>query len=98
MDVSIKSFDVEMDVKNKGIELEIREPGNGPRLGDLIITKSHLIWCKGKTGRNNGDKIKWSEFVEMVSRRQKPAKKTAPKKTDSEKTSVKTAATEPDTE
>jgi len=26
MDVSIKSFDVEMDVKNKGIELEISEP------------------------------------------------------------------------
>ena len=96
MDVSIKSFDVKMDVKNKGIELEIREPGNGQRLGDLIITKSHLIWCKGKTGRQNGNKMTWAEFVEMVSDAQKPAKKTAPKKAASKETSIKTA-TEPDT-
>ena len=107
MDVSIKSFDVKMDVKNNGVELEIREPNDGNRLGDLIITKSHLIWCEGRTRRENGNKIKWTEFVEMVNAAQKPAKKAAAKKTASKKTAskkaakktaVKTVATEPDTE
>jgi len=92
MDVSIKSFDVEMAVKNKGIELEISEPNDGKRLGDLIITKSHLIWCEGKTRRENGQKIKWTEFVSIVSSVQKPAKakKAASKK--AKKVSAKTAS------
>ena len=97
MDVSIKSFDVEMDVLNKGVEFGIREPNGGDRLGDLFITKAHLIWCKGKTQRAQGIKIKWTDFVEMVNDAQKPAKKSAAKKT-AKKTAVKTAATEPDTE
>lgn len=80
MDVSIKSFDVEMDVKNKGIELEICEPNDGKRLGDLVITKSHLIWCEGKKRRENGKKFKWTEFVEIVGAAQKPPKKTDTKK------------------
>jgi hypothetical protein len=97
MDVSIKSFDVEMDVLNKGVEFGIREPNGGDRLGDLFITKAHLIWCKGKTQRAQGIRIKWTDFVEMVNDAQKPAKKSAAKKT-AKKTAVKTAATEPDTE
>jgi len=92
MDVSIKSFDVKMDVKNKGIELEISEPNDGNRLGDLIITKAHLIWCKGKTHRAHGKKIKWTEFVEMVNdTAQKPVKKAVSKKTASKKASAKAA-------
>jgi len=95
MDVSIKSFDVEMAVKNKGIELEISEPNDGKRLGDLVITKSHLIWCEGKTRRENGQKIKWTEFVAIVNSIQKPAKakKAASKKAPSgaKKVSAKTA-------
>ena len=97
MDISIKSFDVEMDVLNKGVEFGIRKPNGGDRLGDLFITKAHLIWCKGKTQRAQGIKIKWTDFVEMVNDAQKPAKKSAAKKT-AKKTAVKTAATEPDTE
>jgi hypothetical protein len=97
MDVSIKSFDVNMNVKTKGIELEIRKPNDGERLGDLIITKAHLIWCEGRTQRAHGKKIKWDDFVEIVNGAQKPAKKSAAKKA-AKKTAVKTAATEPDTE
>ena len=107
MDVSIKSFDVNMDVKTNGVEFGIREPNGGERLGDLFITKANLIWCKGKTQRAGGIKIKWTDFVAMVEATQKSAKKsaakkTAPKKTASKKaakkTAVKTVATEPDTE
>jgi hypothetical protein len=50
MDVSIKSFDVEMDVKNKGIELEISEPNAGKRLGDLVITRLILFGAKVEHG------------------------------------------------
>ncbi len=80
MDVSIKSFDVDMAIKNKGIELEIHEPG-GKMLGDLVVTKTHLIWCPGKTKRENGQKIKWTDFIDLVDSAQQPkrSKKSAKK-------------------
>lgn len=90
MDVSIKSFDVDMAIKNKGIELEVHEPG-GKMLGDLIVTKTHLIWCPGKTKRENGQKIKWTDFIEMVD--SAPAPKKAGKKAT--KKAAKKAATDP---
>ena len=92
MDVSIKSFEVNMDVKTNGVEFGIREPNGGDRLGDLFITKAHLIWCEGRTRRENGKKIKWTDFVEMVNgTAQKPAMKSASKKTAS-KTAKKASA------
>lgn len=62
MNVSIKEFDVAMDVKNKGIELDIADP-NGTHLGDLVVTKTKLIWCKGRTNRKNGKEVTWEEFI-----------------------------------
>ena len=64
--VSIKSLEVDMEIKNKGVELEIYEPDGITRLGDLIITKTDLIWCAGKTRRENGIKLKWPAFVELI--------------------------------
>lgn len=62
MKVSIKSFDVAMDVKTKGIEFEVY--GNDDKFkGDCIVTKTGLIWCKGKTGRDKGIKISWDKFM-----------------------------------
>jgi hypothetical protein len=92
MDVAIKSFDVAMDVKNKGVELEIREPNNGSKLGNLVVTKGNLIWCAGKTQLANGKKIKWTDFIEMASAVSAPAKKTASKKAPAKKASAKRAA------
>ncbi len=54
MDVSIKKFQVAMDLKNKGIELEIQRPNGAGHLGDLVVTKTRLIWCPGKTLPENG--------------------------------------------
>lgn len=65
MQVKIKSFDVAMDLKNRGIELEIRDP-SGRFLGDLVVTKTTLIWCKGKTLRANGKKLAIGDFIEMM--------------------------------
>ncbi len=65
MNVSIKDFNVQMELKNKGVELEVRDPQDN-HLGDLVITKSKLIWCKGKTHRKNGVKVSWTEFIRWM--------------------------------
>ena len=65
MKVSIKSFDVKMDVKSKGIEFEVRDP-KGKQLGDCYLTMTGLIWCSGKTSKENGKKISWKKFIAMM--------------------------------
>jgi hypothetical protein len=65
MKVSIKSFDVQMDVKNNGIEFEVYDSA-GKFLGDCIVTKKGLIWCRGKTSRKNGVKVSWQEFIDWM--------------------------------
>jgi hypothetical protein len=65
MKVLVKDFRVEMEVKNTGIELEIRDTKDA-FLGDLIITRTQLIWCKGKTARQNGKKISLEKFMQLM--------------------------------
>jgi len=65
MIVKIKSFEVEMELKNNGIELEIRD-NDDAFLGDLVVTKTKLIWCKGKTNRKNGKTMDLKKFIEMM--------------------------------
>jgi hypothetical protein len=60
--VSIKEFNVEMELKNNGIELDVADP-QGAHIGDLIVTKTQLIWCKGKTSRAKGKPITWDTFI-----------------------------------
>ena len=62
MNVSIKSFEVQMDVKNKGVEFEVRNLDN-KHLGDLVLTKTQLIGCAGKTSSSNGKKVSWDTFI-----------------------------------
>jgi len=64
MQVNIKQFDVAMEVKTKGVELEIRD-SSGQR-GDLLITKSKLVWCPGKTTPEHGKKLSWEKFIAMM--------------------------------
>jgi hypothetical protein len=61
MQVGIKSFDVEMVVKQKGIELEVKN-AKGSQLGDCYATMVGLVWCKGKKQKANGVKLKWEEL------------------------------------
>jgi hypothetical protein len=66
MKVTIKSFDVDMEVKNAGIEFEVSSPNGENHMGDLIVTKRNLIWCQGRTRRENGKAISWEKFIEWV--------------------------------
>jgi hypothetical protein len=69
MKVSFKEFDVEMALGNKGIELDVS--GNEGHKGDLVITKTQLIWCEGRTRRENGTSISWQDFIDYMENRPK---------------------------
>ena len=69
MRVAIKSFDVGMEVKSKGIEFEVDSPDGTEHIGDVVLTMTGLIWCKGRTSRNGGIKISWKEFYEWAESR-----------------------------
>ena len=66
MRVYVKEFNVEMEIKNRGIELEIRSPQNDQQLGDLILTKTQVIWCPGRTLRANGHALDWQAFIDLI--------------------------------
>jgi hypothetical protein len=68
--VKIKDFTVEMDVKNKGIEFEVRD-NDSNFLGDCYITKTGLEWCKGKTTQGNGEKLTWGDFIAHMTPKKK---------------------------
>lgn len=63
MKVLIKEFGLDMEVKTKGIELEIRSPDGKKQVGDLVVTKTKIIWCKGRTTRENGVSVTWDNFI-----------------------------------
>lgn len=45
-----------MEIKNKGVELDVYS-NVGKHLGDLVVTKTGLTWCKGKSAPENGIKV-----------------------------------------
>jgi hypothetical protein len=66
MQVDIKKFSVAMQVKTKGIELEVRSPDGQTHHGDLVVTKTGLTWCRGRTTPENGKPITWKAFIEYM--------------------------------
>lgn len=62
MQVVIKDFSVDMAIKNKGIELQV-SGSDGKHRGDLVVTKTKLIWCPGRTSPKNGRPISWEKFI-----------------------------------
>ena len=65
MNISIKKFKVDMELKNSGIEFEVRDTHDNFR-GDLVLSKSKLTWCKGKTSKKNGIDISWDDFIDYM--------------------------------
>ena len=63
MEVSIKSLSTSIPIRTTGIEIDVAKPNGKGRLGDLIVTKTGLIWCKGKTTRKKGKSASWEEFI-----------------------------------
>ena len=65
MNISIKQFDVQMDIKNNVIELDVFTPQD-VHVGDLVVNKKGLIWCPGKTSRKNGVHVPWKDFIDWM--------------------------------
>jgi hypothetical protein len=65
MKVKIKSFDVDMDVKSKGVEFQVHDNA-GEFKGDCYVTMTGLNWCEGKTTRANGVHIPWDKFMKWA--------------------------------
>jgi len=65
MKVSIKEFNVGMEVKTKGIEFDVKDP-KGTHLGDLILTKTRLEWCDKQTKAGYGKKVTWEDFIKYM--------------------------------
>ena len=80
MKVTIKSFDVGMDVKTKGIEFQIHSPDGTKHLGDIVLNNRGLTWCKGRTTPAKGIKVSFTEFTEWVEQKATKAKAKAEKK------------------
>jgi len=66
MKVSIKDLNVSMEIKNKGMELDVYDNQGETHLGDLVVTKSGLTWCKGRQRKENGAQVSWKEFIEWM--------------------------------
>ena len=66
MEVKIKTFDVNMLVKQNGIELEVRSPDGNTHIGDCYVTMTGLVWCKGRTTKANGTKLTWDELSTIL--------------------------------
>jgi hypothetical protein len=65
MKVKIKSFDVDMDVKNNGVEFQVHD-NDGTFKGDCYVTKSGVTWCAGRTTREKGVKVSWADFIKWM--------------------------------
>jgi hypothetical protein len=60
--VNIKDLNIEsMKLNDKGIELSVYD--GTKHLGDLIISTSKLVWCKGRTTPENGRAVSWTRFI-----------------------------------
>lgn len=68
MKVVIKSFSVDMEVKNNGVEFQVHSNA-GDHLGDCYATKTGLIWCAGRVRKENGKRISWDDFAALMAAR-----------------------------
>jgi len=63
MKVNIKQLDVDIELKNRGMELSVYDTNN-KHLGDLFINRANIIWCPGKsTLKSGGISMSWNEFI-----------------------------------
>ncbi len=46
-------------------KLDVYDSGD-THLGDLVVTKTKLIWCKGQTRRENGKAVTWEKFMAWI--------------------------------
>jgi hypothetical protein len=48
------------------VEFEVYSTDGVTHRGDLVLTKSAVIWCEGRTKRENGQRLTWDKFIELM--------------------------------
>lgn len=66
MNVRIKSFDVDVPIKQNGIEIEVRTPDGSKQVGDCYVTMTKFTLRRGKTTKKNGVSVTWDEFADIL--------------------------------
>lgn len=62
MEVHIKSFNVDAQVKQRGLEFEVRSADGATHLGDCFVTMTGIRWCEGRTTYENGVQLPWADL------------------------------------
>lgn len=60
----IKNLTVDLPLKNNGVEIQIDEGGR--QFGDIYVSKTGIVWCEGKTHRENGIKFSFDELNRLA--------------------------------
>jgi hypothetical protein len=95
--VKVKELNAEIELKNSGMELQIHS-NVGKHLGSLVVNKTRVEWCDGRTRAGNGVQISWQAFIDYANAlkaapgKKAAAKKAAVKKTIATKAPAKKAA------
>lgn len=61
----IQHLNGETEVKTAHHRYQIWD-NDGELQGSLYINKAKLIWCKGKTKKENGKSITWENFISYM--------------------------------
>lgn len=64
MKISIKAFQVNMEIGNNGIEIDVYTPDGKTHKGDLRIGRGTIEWCKGSVRKGNGVKKTWTQLID----------------------------------
>jgi hypothetical protein len=62
MKVSVKDFQVSMELGNNGLEMDVYDNQDN-HLGDLRIGRGTIEWCAGRTRKGNGKQKSWDELI-----------------------------------
>jgi hypothetical protein len=65
MNVNIQKLGVDLPIKNKGIEIRVRE-NDDTFLGDFYVTSVGIEWCKGRIAQGNGRSMPWKQFIKLM--------------------------------
>ena len=72
MKIAIQDVRLPIEIKNKPIKISVH--GSGNHYGNLMITKSKIVWCKpnAKSIKNNEGEMTLSELIKKIQETKKP--------------------------
>lgn len=66
MNIQITEFGDTIDIKKKGIRIDVRAKKDDALTGKAYVTSKEIIWCKGSVHRKNGKRMTWNKFIKHM--------------------------------